>query len=116
MFLLRIALRHLCRFETIESPRHPGCEFIALRRRAGGLHILGGLVVLGVAADHAWRSDDPVSMRRAARLCAIYWHFLLVVWAGLFALMLADNSGAIHIIDLVSHHASQLFTVDPSRF
>jgi hypothetical protein len=55
-------------------------------------------------------------MRRAARLCAIYWHFLLVVWVALFAFMLADNSGPLHIIDLVSHHASQLFEVDPSRF
>ena len=55
-------------------------------------------------------------MRRAARLCAIYWHFLLVVWAAWFALMLADNSGAIQIIEMFSNLASQLFEVDPSRF
>jgi cytochrome c oxidase subunit 3 len=98
------------------ATQNPAYAFFYVITTLHGLHILGGLVVLGAAADHAWRNDNAATMRRAARLCAIYWHFLLVVWAGLFALMLADNSGPIHIIDLVSHHASQLFEVDPSRF
>ncbi len=95
---------------------NPAYAFFYVITAVHALHILGGLVVLGVAADNAWRSDDAAAMRRAARLCAIYWHFLLMVWAVLFAFMLADNSGPLHIIDLVSHHASQLFEVDPSRF
>ena len=95
---------------------NPAYAFFYVITTLHGLHILGGLVVLGVAADHAWRSDDAAAMRRAARLCAIYWHFLLVVWAGLFALMLADNSGAIQIMEYFSNLASQLFEVDLSRY
>jgi cytochrome c oxidase subunit 3 len=95
---------------------NPAYAFFYVITTLHGLHILGGLVVLGVAADHAWRSDDAAAMRRAARLCAIYWHFLLVVWAALFAFMLADNSGPLHIINIVSHHASQLFEADLSRY
>ncbi len=95
---------------------NPAYAFFYVITAVHALHILGGLVVLGVAADHAWRSDDAAAMRRAARLCAIYWHFLLMVWAVLFAFMLADNSGPLHIIDLVSHHASQLFEADLSRY
>ena len=95
---------------------NPAYAFFYVITALHALHIMGGLVVLGVAADNAWRSDNAAAMRRAARLCAIYWHFLLVVWAVLFAFMLADNSGPLHIIDLVSHHATQLFEVDPSRF
>ncbi len=98
------------------ATENPAYAFFYVITTLHGLHILGGLVVLGVAADRAWRSDDAAAMRRAARLCAIYWHFLLVVWAGLFALMLADNSGAIQIMEYFSNLASQLFEADLSRY
>ena len=98
------------------ATENPAYAFFYVITALHGLHITGGLVVLAAAADHAWRRDDAASMRRAARLCAIYWHFLLVVWAGLFALMLADNSGAIQIMEYFSNLASQLFEADLSRY
>ena len=110
-----VVWRHLSELGYFATA-NPAYAFFYVITAVHALHITGGLVVLGVAADNAWRSDDAAAMRRAARLCAIYWHFLLVVWVALFAFMLADNSGPLHIIDLVSHHASQLFEVDPSRF
>ena len=95
---------------------NPAYAFFYVITAFHGLHITGGLVVLGAAADNAWRSDNAATMRRAARLCAIYWHFLLVVWAALFALMLADNSGAIHIIEYFSSLALQLFEVGAASY
>ena len=98
------------------ATQNPAYAFFYMITALHGLHITGGLVVLGAAADHAWRRDDAATMRRAARLCAIYWHFLLVVWAALFALMLADNSGAIHIIEYFSSLALQLFEVGAASY
>ena len=51
-----------------------------------GLHILGGLVALGVhrrpgAARRRAASSAPLE------LCATYWHFLLAVWLVLLALL-----------------------------
>jgi cytochrome c oxidase subunit 3 len=45
-----------------------------------GLHILGGLVALGRTADKAWRGVTPDRLRLSVELCAMYWHFLLLVW------------------------------------
>ncbi len=95
---------------------NPAYAFFYVITAFHGLHITGGLVVLGAADDSAWRRDDAASMRRAARLCAIYWHFLLVVWAALFALMLADNSGAIQIIEYFSSLALRLFEVGAASY
>jgi cytochrome c oxidase subunit 3 len=50
-----------------------------------GLHLLGGLVALGGTTRKLWRGLD-VALN--LELCALYWHFLLVVWVALFALML----------------------------
>jgi len=36
-----------------------------------------------------WRGDSELSrLRLSVHLCAVYWHFLLVVWLVLFALLL----------------------------
>ena len=97
------------------ATENPAYAFFYMITAIHGVHILGGLMVLGTAADKAWRSDDAAVMRRAAQLCAIYWHFLLVVWVVLLALMLADNAGAIQIIEYFSNLASQLYVVGGAR-
>jgi len=45
-----------------------------------GLHLLGGLVALGRATDGAWRGWAADRLRLSVELCAMYWHFLLLVW------------------------------------
>ncbi|AVA26017.1 cytochrome c oxidase subunit 3 [Rhizobium sp. NXC24] len=66
---------------------NPSNSFFYMITGLHGLHILGGLFVLGrttiraQAANHA-----PVRIRLSVDLCAIYWHFMLVVWLVLFAL------------------------------
>src|SRR3546814_18215446 len=48
--------------------------------------MLGGLAALGRTIDRAWRPGDP-GLRLSVELCATYWHFLLLVWLVLFALL-----------------------------
>ena len=45
-----------------------------------GLHILGGLIALGLVVSDAW-TDAPIErLIRRSELCATYWHFLLLIW------------------------------------
>ena len=55
-----------------------------------GLHLLGGLVYWYLTIKKVWISSDIVisKAKHTIDLCAIYWHFLLAVWAVLFGLML----------------------------
>lgn len=53
------------------------------------LHLLGGLVAWSRILMKLWRSAPLSEVRAAVELCAIYWHFLLLVWAVLFGLLLS---------------------------
>jgi cytochrome c oxidase subunit III len=52
-----------------------------------GLHLLGGLVALGMTADKVWRGSEVKEVRLSVQLCAVYWHFLLALWLVLFTLL-----------------------------
>ena len=51
-------------------------------------HVLGGVLPLGWLFASAWRGGVGGHLQPAIHLCAIYWHFLDVVWVALFALLL----------------------------
>mgnify|MGYP001420031879 CR=1 FL=1 len=55
-----------------------------------GLHLLGGLVYWLMTIKKVWIVSDIVvaNVKHTVELCAIYWHFLLIVWIVLFCLML----------------------------
>jgi cytochrome c oxidase subunit III len=53
-----------------------------------GLHLLGGLVALGRTTEKVWHGVDAEQTRLSVELCAIYWHFLLLVWLLLFGVLL----------------------------
>lgn len=58
-----------------------------------GLHLLGGLVAWGRTTAGIWRGGTkPGEVRASIELCAVYWHFMLVVWLVLFALLLSRSS------------------------
>ena len=76
---------------TVETPAY---SFFILLTAVHGLHLAGGLVVLGRASRRMWRADtsNPVVVSQLATsvaLCTTYWHFLLLVWLGLFWLLLS---------------------------
>ncbi|WP_134495113.1 cytochrome c oxidase subunit 3 [Microvirga pakistanensis] len=52
-----------------------------------GLHVLGGLAVLGRTTAAAWRGRLSERLKLSVELCAIYWHFLLVVWLILLSIL-----------------------------
>jgi cytochrome c oxidase subunit 3 len=60
--------------------QNPANAFFFLITGVHGLHVLGGLFVLGLTANQAWRTDRPAELPQTLSLCALYWHFLLFVW------------------------------------
>ena len=67
---------------------NPASAYFYLITALHGLHLLGGLVAWGrtmARVQRGWAADQ-VCM--SVELCAIYWHFLLVVWLVLFGLLL----------------------------
>ena len=54
-----------------------------------GLHVIGGLVAWGRTLAGLSPTADRVRTETRVRLCAAYWHFLLLVWLLMFALLLA---------------------------
>ena len=69
---------------------NPANAFFYLLTAVHGLHMLGGLWVWGRSVQRVWAGGQAaVEARLSVELCAVYWHFLLLVWAVLFGLMLS---------------------------
>lgn len=64
---------------------NPAASFFYLLTAMHGLHVLGGLAGWAQAARSASRAADLAAVAWRIALCARYWHFLLAVWAVLFA-------------------------------
>jgi cytochrome c oxidase subunit 3 len=78
--------------------RNPANSFFYMLTGLHGLHILGGLVVLGrVTAKSLTTQGATAQLRLSIDLCAIYFHFMLVVWLVLFSLFAGWAS---NVIDL----------------
>ena len=68
---------------------NPANAFFYLLTAAHGLHLLGGLVALGRTTAKILAGDrEPKAAWLSVELCAMYWHFLLLVWLVLFGLLL----------------------------
>ena len=52
-----------------------------------------GLVAWGRSSVRAFGGADPARIRLGVELCAIYWHFLLVIWVVLFAVLVSNYLG-----------------------
>jgi cytochrome c oxidase subunit III len=66
---------------------NPANAFFYLITAVHGVHVLGGLAALSRTAVKAWDDVRLEALRSSVALCATYWHFLLVVWLVLFALL-----------------------------
>jgi cytochrome c oxidase subunit 3 len=66
---------------------NPANSFFYLITAVHGLHLLGGLVALGRTTAKVWRGAAMTQVRLSVELCAIYWHFLLLVWLVLLGLL-----------------------------
>lgn len=65
---------------------NPANSFFYMLTAMHGLHILGGLYVLGRTTIRLHRGASKAKLRLSIELCAIYWHFMLAIWLILFAL------------------------------
>jgi cytochrome c oxidase subunit III len=66
---------------------NPANTFFYLLTAVHGLHLMGGLAALGRTTAKVWRSSEMTEVRMSVELCAIYWHFLLLVWLVLLGLL-----------------------------
>jgi cytochrome c oxidase subunit 3 len=68
---------------------NPANSFFYLLTALHGLHLLGGMWVWGRTTTRMLTGADAHSVRLSVELCTVYWHYLLLVWIGLFALLLS---------------------------
>jgi cytochrome c oxidase subunit 3 len=66
---------------------NPANSFFYLITAVHGLHLMGGLVALGRTTAKVWHGVALTQVRLSVELCAIYWHFLLLVWLVLLGLL-----------------------------
>jgi cytochrome c oxidase subunit 3 len=77
------------------GPDSPAFSFFVLLTAVHGLHLIGGLWVLGRTSARLLRGVDAGNVvardriRLSVQLCTTYWHWLLLIWLGLFALLLS---------------------------
>ena len=69
------------------SPQNPALAFLYLMTGLHGVHLLGGLVAWGRTIAKVWRGPAVEQVRMSVELCAMYWHYLLLIWLVLFGLL-----------------------------
>ena len=50
-----------------------------------GAHVAGGLVFIYLVLARGWQGQLTREDHTALEACAIYWHFVDIVWIGLFS-------------------------------
>jgi cytochrome c oxidase subunit 3 len=69
---------------------NPAVAFFYLLTAVHGVHLLGGLFVWGKTVTRMARPGaELIDVRSSVELCTVYWHFLLLVWLVLFAVLLS---------------------------
>jgi cytochrome c oxidase subunit 3 len=77
------------------GPGNPAYAFFILLTAVHGLHLVGGLFVVARTTARVWRGMAKLNVvgrsriRQSVQLCTVYWHWLLLIWLGLFALLLS---------------------------
>ena len=74
---------------------NPADAFFYVLTGLHGLHMLGGLWFWGRASLAVWKGlekstvTEVTQVRLRVELCSVYWHYLLLIWLVLFALLLS---------------------------
>ena len=68
---------------------NPANAFFYLLTALHAVHLLGGLWVWGRTTAKMARGVKVGAIRVSVELCTVYWHYLLLVWLVLFALLLS---------------------------
>jgi cytochrome c oxidase subunit 3 len=71
---------------------NPAYSFFYLLTAVHGVHLLGGLWVWARTTAKVLRGVEVGKVRLSVELCTVYWHYLLLVWLVLFAVLLHTHS------------------------
>jgi cytochrome c oxidase subunit 3 len=71
---------------------NPAYSFFYLLTALHGLHLLGGLWVWGRTTAKVLHGVEVGKVRLSVELCTVYWHYLLLVWLVLFAVLLHTHT------------------------
>jgi cytochrome c oxidase subunit III len=78
------------RHSDVFTPGNPAVAFFYVLTAVHGLHLVGGLFVWGRTLMRiVLKRAEPIDVRLSIELCTVYWHYLLLVWIGLFALLIS---------------------------
>ena len=66
---------------------NPANAFYYLLTGLHALHLVGGLWFWSKSAIRLVSGGEPKDIRLSIELCTIYWHFLLLVWIAVFAIL-----------------------------
>jgi cytochrome c oxidase subunit III len=81
---------HRLRDYGYELTSGPAGAFFYVLTGVHGLHLLGGLGVwLKTVVRMRERAVELIDVRLSIELCTVYWHYLLLVWLVMFALLLS---------------------------
>jgi cytochrome c oxidase subunit III len=72
-----------------------GAAFFYLMTGLHGAHLLGGLAALAITVARTRGDILACTARARVKFCAMYWHFLLLVWLFLFALLQGWGGGLV---------------------
>lgn len=83
------------RVSGVFTPANPAVAFFYVLTAVHALHLLGGLfvwarTVLRMRKQDAEAIEVLARVRLSVELCTVYWHYLLLVWLVLFALLLTN--------------------------
>ena len=67
---------------------NPAYAFFLMLTALHGLHLLGGLYVWARTLQRDLGGATPEDLESTIDLCALYWHYLLLLWVVLFILLL----------------------------
>ncbi len=72
------------------TPANPAIAFFYVLTALHGLHLICGLYVWGRTVVRMWRPGvELIDVKLSIDLCAVYWHYLLIVWLAVFAILLS---------------------------
>jgi cytochrome c oxidase subunit 3 len=66
---------------------NPANSYFYLLTAVHGIHLVGGLFALTNVVFRVWYDGQLAGLSGPLKLCTTYWHFLLIVWLLLFALL-----------------------------
>ncbi|QSX38897.1 cytochrome c oxidase subunit 3 [Shewanella sedimentimangrovi] len=85
----QLALWQLLKQQGFLIASNPANSYFYLLTGIHGLHLLAGILVLGRGLYLLSRQASTETIRQSLQLCAWYWHYLLLLWLYLFALLSA---------------------------